>query len=341
MSQVVENANLTIDSLPDHDFMQGVPKYATAQQQREQQEHQLDAEFPDATDARPDELQGALGTEFNNDTGNVGFSFVAIVSNPNEPVVVHWKNVCARSDKIEKELSVLEPHKAVPVSVRVLGTSHSSANINNLSLEIKDAGGRNLFTPISATTRSAANTSERAVGYPLMLLGADASAKRILKQSNELSTDHSQYWSLNEDMLQSYQEIKALPGHPAKAVFERDSVIGRLVHYCLSIKNEVVDNFMDDPKFNYPPGERGGSLKCIPMLMMDSVTHAYQVKLKEVQAMSFNLSQISINVAPLFGDNESVASAFPFAITIEVQAFMAKSGAVAEEPAFNQTFWRE
>ena len=181
----VQHQDIVLDELPNKLYLTGQETDpATAARHTEQA-------FADAAEVGGDEPDAALGTLFRSDTGSVTYSFVVVLNKPNEVAVSHWQHVLQKlSNDTKHDLINLESNKAVPTTVRVLG---SSKPLGDFALQIQDAGQRPLFTPISCAYRNEnGNKCEKDVGYPMMLLNAEGGDKRVLRQAHELSSDHSQ-----------------------------------------------------------------------------------------------------------------------------------------------------
>lgn len=229
-------------------------------------------------------------------TAIAGFSDLAgALSNGASEVNLRWSDIVRATQEsgLAAKLSGYDPTKVVPISVRVLGTSLGDLE-NHCTLEVYDAKNKSLFTPWLNKHNS--SDSHHSTGFPLFML--NRGNDRILVQPPELTAAHNQYWHSSLDHLdQGTSDFENPATNQRFKIVRRDSRAAAMLDYALSVRNRVVCNprLLLNPQYVL---QDSPELLRIPLKMYTDVRNAYAAKLAEVNANSFDFSNIKIHLKP-------------------------------------------
>lgn len=191
---------------------------------------------------------------------------------------------------------------------------------NFFAMEVTDASSPSRVLNTLTGFKLDGNASLQRAGYPLYMLRSGQN--KMLFNPSKFNSEHIKYWNLNMDMLKNDISTVHLPGMNTEQVILRaDSSAASLTHYALSTKNNVVDDFINNPDFFY-----NGSPEFLVLNsnVYNAVVNAYQTKFQEMRNDSYNLSKLQFRLVPLPGmESRKLDMKIPMAyVSLELTAHM-------------------
>jgi hypothetical protein len=255
-------------------------------------------------------------------TTNVGFTNLSCESHCAQNMAEwNFSDVmrAVQETDLRNQLSNYSPSFAVPVSLKVLGTSLGELE-NYFALQVYDNSPQP--RALHSVTGFKLNSDGQMYksGYPLYLL--KHGMNNVLLKSGTFNSEHLGYWSLNMDMLNQDVVNLHLPGKNTDSVLvRRDSQAANMLNYALSVKNQVITPpLLENEAFIY---QMDREFLSVPAELYTDVKHAYEAKFDQVRSDSYDLSNIKFSLAPLPGVSadklEAVDQAF---VSLEIVAHM-------------------
>lgn len=197
-------------------------------------------------------------------------------------------------NKLKHKFNRYNSKGCLPISLRILGATVGSDSdlTGHYTFKIKDAKG-NAIQSGNAYKHGREDLQE--LGYPLQLLRNETGS--ALEEPPNLLDDHKQYWHIDiKDLTAGVEPARDPDTKQEFMLVPKNSVSAVLCHYALSVKNNHVDDLLNNKNFTYQENER--VLK-IPAQTFNDVKTAYERKLKEVDKTSFDISTVTCSLTPM------------------------------------------
>jgi len=227
-----------------------------------------------------------------------GFADVGSTLNGDGGVVdIRWADILksANDAGLVNQLSRFDPHKCIPISLRILGTNLGDRE-PHMAIEVYDASTPPKPLYSSCGYKHSTDETSHVAGYPLFLLSSGQNM--ILHNPPKFTDELSAYWHLNLGLLERGVEQYRNPSTGDRfRLVKKNSRAAAMLDYALSVKNNaVVPRLLQNKSYCLSDDP---SLLKIPEKMYQDVHSAYRTKLESINGQSYNLSKLRFKLKPL------------------------------------------
>ena len=231
------------------------------------------------------------------------------------------------TEGLRAKLTRYNPKGVLPISLQVLGATvgRDPHLANHFTFRVTDSLGKPIHSVRCYKNDGQRGAAVSTLGFPLHLLSNEPSAS-ALTEAPALLEDHRHYWHIDLKDLhartspliepRTRQEFKLVP---------RDSPSAALCHYALSVKNNIVQDFINNS--NFISLDHDNVLK-LPIGLFNDVYDAYATKLAEVQRTSYDISHIVAHLEALPLSSDLMTEDLPAYVTFRLRVHMPVSDTI-------------
>jgi hypothetical protein len=219
------------------------------------------------------------------------------------------KIIAAATHKVQEGLKVLEFAHAMPISVRVVGTSLTPSMAAACHLEMFDGNKKPLHTPTLLANTVMMDVHESVVGYPMWQGPGIAMASK-----EQLADEFRSFWNFSMDQLSTGTTVYTDPNTMHTSVhISRNSTAAVLLDFALSKRNSFISpDFIDGGPNGQNFVQGHTNLLQLPQSLYNEVVKAFKEKLNNLKKVSTDLRKIhlelrlfdrlnSMTTGPVFG----------------------------------------